>query len=414
MNILLISAFYPPHESIGAQRPYYLSKALADSGYIVTVHTVSWNHTDADDEWILDNLRVIRTKPFIYNKIRSLFGKKRGLLSDIQGENGSALKKRILKYFTEKGVFTFQRYPDFFFFDWNPSFSKDHDLVITTAAPFGIHRHGLRVANDLKIPWVADWRDLWTSHSIFPGLKFFWQYEAYLEKKYMLSSAMNVFVSEGQKKIADALYPNIKSNFVYNGYDESSDFYSSLITQMKDSSVINVVYTGSVYIGKRDPSPLFKAINYLKINENVNVVVHFYGWYGDVKYLAEKYFVTDHVRIYGVVSKQEAIEKQKSADCLLLLENEDVAGVMTGKFFEYLTKNCPIIAIGISNKVELGNVLERTSRGIALGSDVNAIIDFFVNFQYQQKKYALNVNMVNEFSRELQLKKYLQIIRSLS
>ena len=41
--------------------------------------------------------------------------------------------------------------------------------------------------------------------------------------------------------------------------------------------VVSILYTGNIYAGYRDPTPLFQAIGLLTAAERRHVAVHFYG-----------------------------------------------------------------------------------------------------------------------------------------
>jgi hypothetical protein len=114
------------------------------------------------------------------------------------------------------------------------------------------------------------------------------------------------------------------------------------------SEVIRFVYTGAVYSGKRDPSPLFEA---LEQNEDIRKSIHvdFYGNdLGYIDFLVKKYNLFDCVHINGSVSREAALKYQQEASVLLLLtwDNPKEKGVLTGKLFEYIGSSKPILLIG--------------------------------------------------------------------
>ena len=69
----------------------------------------------------------------------------------------------------------------------------------------------------------------------------------------------------------------------------------------------------------------------------------------------------------GHVSREKALQAQRNADLLLLLEssNEESRGVLTGKIFEYIASGRPIICIGSRLDFEIGQTLFKTGSGIS-------------------------------------------------
>jgi hypothetical protein len=78
----------------------------------------------------------------------------------------------------------------------------------------------------------------------------------------------------------------------------------------------------------------------------------------------------DFIRIMGHVSREQALDAQRSADALLLLESSapSARGVITGKIFEYITTGVPILCIGSDPEYEIGQLLVTTRTGIVCGS----------------------------------------------
>jgi glycosyltransferase involved in cell wall biosynthesis len=97
-----------------------------------------------------------------------------------------------------------------------------------------------------------------------------------------------------------------------------------------------IVYTGTIYTGKRDPAPLFKAVGSLlqnKLNpEGLRII--FCGSNSDVSDIARKYSVNNIVEYAGFLPREVALRMQRDADALLFLEyeSENVQGILTGNY----------------------------------------------------------------------------------
>ena len=157
-----------------------------------------------------------------------------------------------------------------------------------------------------------------------------------------------------------------------------------------------ITYTGTLYQGKRDPSKLFKAINELisenKIDKN-DINIRFYGKQEDWLYKdIEKYNLKDVTNYYGFVSRNLVVTKQRESQLLLLLlwDNPKESGVYTGKIFEYLAAQRPIIAIGPSVGGVVKDLLEETGVGIYTSS-IQELKEYLLQcyFEYKAKGRVL-------------------------
>jgi glycosyltransferase involved in cell wall biosynthesis len=124
---------------------------------------------------------------------------------------------------------------------------------------------------------------------------------------------------------------------------------------------VKIVYTGSIYPGRRDPTPLFEALRLLG-PEGDKFRVQFYGSAPEaVGALADRAGVRHLVEAHPPVPFRESVRLQWDADVLLLLQwnSPKEEGVCPGKLFEYLASLRPILGIGYEQGVPAGFVRER-------------------------------------------------------
>jgi len=147
--------------------------------------------------------------------------------------------------------------------------------------------------------------------------------------------------------------------------------------------LITIVYTGTIYEGKQDPTRLFAALREL-FDEGLgesDIEVEFYGdeqaWLQEE---IERYELLNTVFQCGRVSRKAALQIQREADILLVLKWEDPQenGVYTGKVFEYLGARRPILATGGHDDVVTELLLE-TGAGVC-ASTVQEIKEALVGF----------------------------------
>ncbi len=242
------------------------------------------------------------------------------------------------------------------------------DILLSSAPPFSSHLMGGHIQHRLKIPWVADYRDLWSLNLVRKRTKFVRRMESYLERRTLKGCSAAATVSEPLARELHELL-GIPVNVVTNGFDpaEYEAGIKEPLTEWKDNK-INMVHTGLLYPGLRDPSVLFQAIQILYKSGSIregDLKIWFYGPNVDgIKDMISDYSVGPFVELAGLVPRKEALNCQRQADVLLLLEWADsmAKGLFTGKFFEYLGAGKPILAIGAS-----GGVIEHTLKETGMG-----------------------------------------------
>lgn len=390
MRILIVSVFFPPKNSIASQRPYSWAKHLSRLGHDVTVLTTrKIGQTD-------DTLSLSGKFDLIEVSVPGMEFLSR--LLDTSGHPSSSsrhqgrqeylkssmrwLVRHFRKFQQAYGVMYACRMPEIHDLWVIPAYHRippgDWDLVVTTAWPYSVHFIGwmLKKRQRAKL-WIADWRDLWTGNHMYPGLPLLRSVEHWLEIKFNTTADIVTTVSEPlAHSLAERCGDKVK--VIYNGFDEED--YTTLPEQriFANDEKIRIVYTGSLYPGKRDPSPLFQAIARLAESGVLppgKLEVIFASKLLDVTGLAKQFGVSNYVTCVGFLPREQALRMQRDSNVLLFLEFDapGVEGILTGKLFEYLHAGPPILAIGISQESTAGTLIHASGRGCALGNDIASI-----------------------------------------
>ena len=336
------------------------------------------------------------------------------------------LIRQMLALFQQRyGIFMACRMPDWMDLWGDVSFKlvkhKYWDLVVSTAWPYGVHRTAYRLKKTgMAACWISDWRDLWTDNHMFPGLPGFRVVERWLEKRWSMVADALTTVSE---PLADTLrqkYGN-KVHVIYNGFDQED--YENLPAEriFPDDGLFRIVYTGSIYVGQRDPTPLFEAVRNLHTLGMIypnQLRIIFCGMNANVSDLARKHKVEEFVEYAGFLPRQQALRMQRDADVLLFLEFEsaEVRGILTGKLFEYLFAGPMIWGVGVDEDSSSGLLLDKTGRGKCFGTNVEKIaeaIRMVKSIHFNSIKFASKVEcqVIGEFSREKQSKRMLSLVK---
>ena len=402
-KVIYIAFNYNHDTGIASKRLRGVSKYLPSFGWqpIVIVPRTS-NETVK-----IDNVRVVETD---YQDMISKFmpssnntGRKREVSSQEQ------TNKFVSKSISIAGeIFA---YPDSMKYWKKPAMeaaceiieNEKIDAIMSTSSPVTSHI----IAHDLKdkygIPWVADLRDLWNlnpyiNHNVI---------RRYFEKRLEMKTFKNVdaltTTTELAKQKLQSIHPDKKIVSVVSGFDPE-DFEKT--KQTEESEKLTLIYAGSLYNGKRDPSILFDSIGQLikenKIDPN-KIVIDFYGDDTNLKELSQKYDIQNNVRIHGRITQEEVLQHQMNSDVLLLISWMDESEKMfiPGKIYDCIGCKKPVLSIGYKEG-SLKDLIDETNIGYHV-SDVEgckkSIYDYYTKYNKNELKYT-----GNEFAEDYSLR----------
>lgn len=353
MKILLVSHWFPPMNLIGAVRPYWIARHLADSGHDVVVLRARSSNAPNNNPLNTDGFRVIDIPTHWAARL-------------LEPNNNSNKINRIIK-----GIFRQLFFPDYFSGMKKLYLKSAIDLknsgfqpeaVISSALPFSVHTAACSIAKKLKCNWVADNRDLWANSPYHRRPKLLriidLAYEAKILNNANLVTVIGKRMAESMKQI---IKDKSKVHVVRNGAD-INNLSSSFIEEKNNCKNISFVYTGTLYGGVRDITPLLSSLADIDVDCNVD-------FYGAEKLCVDAYksnFPNLNIAYYDAKPKKQIKEIQSGATFLVVaLGNSDFEkGVLTGKFFEYAECRVPIIAI-CDEDSELADIIKEANIGIA-------------------------------------------------
>jgi glycosyltransferase involved in cell wall biosynthesis len=373
MKILIVSFAFPPSNVIGAVRVGKLARYLDRRGHDVRVLT-----TDLVEDRSLP-LEISRERVFyteyrqrrhwVERMVRMLRGRTavaaEGRREDVPPQDGALA--RSLRQTFRRHYFGVMHIPDMradwvrtaipagrrLISEWKP------EIIFASAPP----NTGLMVASRLarthKLPWVADFRDLWVDNPYYSEPGWRKRFDAILEPRILRSAAGLVTVSPIW---AEQLRRRHRKDVtvVYNGYAEED--FPPLAPRVDPGEILTIRYMGSIYRGFRDPAALFSAIALLPDQLRTRINVEFFSDAGDaVLDAAAAHRVENVVAVKPRVPYRRALALQMEADVLLLLQSSDQRdeGNLPAKLFEYLYARRPILFIGYERGVAARLVIER-------------------------------------------------------
>jgi len=427
MKILIVSGYFPPNAPASASRVNKLSKYLEDNGHEVRVLAPGYEKFEQtlvpeiseDKIHFVDFVDINSIPEKVKSFLKSLWPKTKNISSqgnkkEILPQNPSPYKEsaisKLYRRLTNVPDNLIGWYPSAvragreMFQHWSP------DIIFCTVPPFTPLLVASRLARIIDVPWVADYRDLWSDHAYYSETGPRRAVDRFLEGHALKNCSGLITVTntwaEHLKKCRSK-----PVQFAMNGFDphdfevlEDGDF---------DPEKITLIYAGLLYGRKRDPSALFEALGRLgKAAENYKILFFTPNGREDLDdiqtEIIEKYNLDNIIEFSPYILQKELLKIQKTVDLLMLLRWDDPKedGVIAGKLFEYIGCGKPILSIG-STTGEAADIIRDNDFGF-LSNDPDEIAGYLRD-AYDQKMTAKGKNLDNpnreKFKRSIQFKK---------
>lgn len=388
-KVLIITYYWPPSGGAGVQRWLKFTKYLPSAGWLPVVLTVRpeyaaypFKDISLYGEIPLD-VEIHRTKAInyfaLYNRNQTKIPHA-GFASGIKNSAGSIISRFIRGNFfipdPRKG--------------WNRfAFRKACELIrsekithiITTSPPHSTQLIGLKLKRRFpKIKWVSDLRDPWTDiyyYEMFRPSTVARLADREMEKSVLTKADAIITVGQTLAALFGSKAEGISSkiNVLPNGYDEED--FTGITPEEPDNFTIT-------YVGTLSPlypvKGLIEAVNGLKIN-NRPVNLKFVGTIPEpIQDLFKENEEGKRPDFIQYCEHPEAIRHMMSSTILLLIipEHASNKSILTGKIFEYLATEKPILLLGPSDGDAAQLLLKCGYQGIYDYYDVDGIRDFII------------------------------------
>lgn len=369
MNLLIVSYHDPRSNVIGATRIRKFAEHLAGGGCSVKVLSTSGITTYPDTAAAPAAVNPPGTTPEPMARRRATMPSPASLADHLPERWRRRLSWvfRHLLAFPEKEVLsvaTLLRHSRGLG-SWTP------DVVFASGPPFSPFLAARRIARRHHVPWVADYRDLWTLSTYYLLGPVRRRLDRVLEASLLRSAVLVTTVSGPLAEDVSRCF-GVRVEVVLNGYDPD-DLAALPPSQPSHGLPLRLSYSGEIYEGRRDPEPLFEALAALGVTAQ-EVLVEFTGnTVHLVRAAAQRHGVEHLIRCGPRVPMLESLALQRRADVLLLLmwNHPGERGVYTGKLFEYLGARRPILMLGYPHGVAAQLVQDRSAGVVA--NDVQAI-----------------------------------------
>jgi hypothetical protein len=222
------------------------------------------------------------------------------------------------------------------------------DVIITTGPPHSMHMIGYHLHKKTGVKWVADFRDPWTNIDFYRELKLTGiadRYHRKLEKKVLHSADLVLTVSPTMtEEFREMGARNVVT--ITNGFDSEP-----MPESMPDADKFILLHLGSLP-SSRNPESLWIAISELVEADPSFASRLRINLTGKIDLRVSESIRKNNLESFTVykdfVPQNETPGLLGAASVLLLVINNtpNARGILTNKFFEYLSSRRPILAIG--------------------------------------------------------------------
>lgn len=368
-SLLFISYWVPPRKGIGSVRSAHLLGHLAKFGWDVTAVTAPFDNTTR-----AESLRYVLTGYL------DLKGSVKRALGVGNRSTHEALNVRVPAYGSsrnalQRAIFaaaSLVMYPDEHI-GWVPFLAstvrritakQKFDAILTSAPP--VTTNLAAALAHRSIPWVADMRDLWAENDSIDRSPWRMHFDDKLERLCLSHAAAITASSELSGMRFARRYPDRPVFPISTGFNAQEWEHVPFGSERQ----CTLVYAGTLYWGKRDPSTLFAALRRIFDEGSARrdeLRVDFYSarepWLLE---LVARFDLGEVVRILGFSERETVLAAERRANRLVVLswDGPTAEGVVAGKLFEYFGARRPVLAIGGPELSGVEDLLRETNAGV--------------------------------------------------
>ncbi len=309
----------------------------------------------------------------------------------------------------------------------------DFDAIFSTSPPFTSHLIGFILKCIFKKPWIVDFRDLWVLNPwTKPPTKFHSNLSRYIEQKVLKCADKILTVSDQLGEDLKSSYSDVdpkKIVTIPNGYDHD-DFE---IENIGSTQKFTIGYVGTLYLSYagRSPYHFLTALGQLKDqipNLDSEMVVTFVGDIDRqnskiIRGLVSQFNLGNMINCTSTVPHKRAIAWMNRFDVLLFLVGKagqgcpSSKGCLSGKLFEYLAVQKPILALVEEGPVS--DLIKVCKSGIIVdpenvGEIKEAILSYYNAYKRGELKIQPDRQIIVRFERKELTKQLAGILNELS
>ena len=415
-KVLIISYYWPPSGGAGVQRWLKFVKYLRDFGWEPVVFCPENPEYPETDHSLVkdipDGTEVLKFPIWEpYQLYKKFLGRKK------EDKISAAFLSESQKNKTLENVSVWIRgnffIPDARMFWIRPSvrFLENHlkanpvRAIVSTGPPHSTHLIAQDLAARLSLPWLADFRDPWTNIDFYTDLKL----TSWADKRHRRLELKVIRNADAVSVISNSMAESFAQIFdrryevITNGYD-TDDLCHPAPEPDKKFSISHI----GTLVSTRNPVTLWEALQCLLgvipgLADDLEIKL-----VGKVDFTVtaslERFGLSRFVRKISYLPHDEVVRCQQQSQVLLLIINNtpNAKMILTGKFFEYLAANRPILCLGPEGG-DAALILEETQAGTLAGfGDVEKMKSEILGLyeKYKSGTLAARSRQTEKYSRK--------------
>jgi hypothetical protein len=355
IHIALVAAWFPPRKSVAVNRMLAFVNYLSKERFKITVITLNEGNSPAHETNQTGDIYREKDEqiiPFLKNK---------------QGENKllhlskvvwNVLLLKVLQYPHKAWMKRVEKRLEFVH-SKNPI-----DLIISSFSPIEAHLATYNfLQNHKSIAWVADMRDEMSTNGQINNQtrKLLQKAEIKINSRAQAITTVSSPILNDMRRIMTQVQEFAE---IRNGFD------NDLKPDRNHNSVFTIIYAGTFY-GPRKPHTFFEGLRIFLSTHTVEYKIQFLGTHHNFSIPKE---FENKCEFIPPVDNNKALEYISKADASLLILNEiNRVGVYSGKIFDYISVQKPIISVLNPNDVAADLIREQNAGYIADFNQPNEI-----------------------------------------
>ena len=360
-KLLMVSALFSPAAGPGPVRSRKFARYLGEFGWeptVLTARETTGTAVDADPQDALP-VRLVKARfPDPVTVVKNILGldpdRDTGGQLTVGGPSAASIRSRIIMGGT-RFVKQWIAFPDHMV-TWIPFAvlaglrelkSGRYDAIYSTSPPATNHLVACILKRLSGLPWVADYRDLWSQDTFQDRNSRRRKAESHLERRVMRGADHLVTVNQPLADLLCELHEGGGTGVavIPNGFDPED--ITGELPVIGDRLVFT--YTGYLYGLKRSPRALLEVLDRMVGSGDVeekDVLVRLYcDWEPGLEEITSDLMHPGLLEVNPLVSRDEALLRQRESTALLHLMLDDPNDSMGhgSKIFEYFAAERPIL-----------------------------------------------------------------------
>lgn len=439
-KVLILAYDFPPYVSVGGLRPYNWYRYLKEFNIEPIVVTRQWSNTYGN---FLDYIAPSDNKSEVVESTE--FGKiirapyNPNLANRIMlrhGENKWYVLRRGISAFYEFSQFLFPIGPkaEVYFAARNYLKNNKVDAIIATGDPFILFNYASQLSKEFQTPWIADYRDPWTTNKTNFISKYIKPWNWFFERKILKNVSFVTTVDAVFKRKIIEVIGKKSIHILPNGYDPESLEAVKGISQ--NNKKLKIAFVGTIYEWHPLHSILRTFNDFALKNDSSNFELSFYGinTVAEITELIENEYpiLSKYVQIIPKLPNHALMEKLATSNAMLLFNYYAYTGT---KIYDYLAIRRKILFCYSNDKEAIAlkkqfynieesaedntsiqtEIIQSTNSGVIV-KDANHLMEVLGEFQQEFENtgcIACDSHGIEKYSRKIQVEKLAELVKSI-